>query len=57
VQIAHQRKALEPVASKWEVFVMRWSWNIGKLPGINVYVHATFLFLILFISAAYTSLS
>ena len=32
---------------------MRWSWKIGRLAGINVYVHATFLFLILFILVAY----
>ena len=30
-------------------FVMRWSWRIGSLAGIGVYVHATFLLLILFI--------
>ena len=28
---------------------MRWSWKIGRLAGIDVYVHATFLLLILFI--------
>jgi hypothetical protein len=28
---------------------MGWSWKIGRLAGINVYVHATLLFLILFI--------
>ncbi|MGH9356401.1 MAG: site-2 protease family protein, partial [Terriglobia bacterium] len=28
---------------------MRWSWKIGKLAGINVYMHATFLLLIAFI--------
>ena len=28
---------------------MRWSWRIGTLAGIGVYVHATFLLLILFI--------
>jgi len=32
---------------------MRWSWRIGKLAGINVYMHATFLLLILFILVAY----
>src|SRR5215471_1943101 len=32
---------------------MRWSWKIGRLAGINVYVHATFLFLILFILVAH----
>jgi len=31
---------------------MRWSWKIGKLAGINVYMHATFLLLILFIVIA-----
>ena len=28
---------------------MRWSWRIGRLAGINVYMHATFLLFILFI--------
>jgi Zn-dependent protease/CBS domain-containing protein len=28
---------------------MRWSWRVGKLAGIGIYVHATFLLLILFI--------
>jgi Zn-dependent protease/CBS domain-containing protein len=28
---------------------MRWSWKIGRLAGINVYMHATFVLLILFI--------
>lgn len=32
---------------------MRWSWKIGKLAGINVYMHATFVLLILFILIAY----
>jgi Zn-dependent protease/predicted transcriptional regulator len=32
---------------------MRWSWKIGRLAGINVYVHATFLFLIFFILIAH----
>jgi len=32
---------------------MRWSWKIGRLAGINVYMHATFLLLILFIVVAY----
>jgi len=32
---------------------LRWSWKIGRLAGINVYVHATFLLLILFILVAY----
>jgi Zn-dependent protease/predicted transcriptional regulator len=31
---------------------MRWAWKIGKLAGIDVYVHATFLLLILFILVA-----
>jgi Zn-dependent protease/CBS domain-containing protein len=29
--------------------IMRWSWRIGRLAGIAIYVHATFLLLILFI--------
>ena len=28
---------------------MRWSWKIGKLAGINLYVHATFFLLILWV--------
>lgn len=28
---------------------MRWSWKLGRLAGINVYMHATFLLLILFV--------
>lgn len=28
---------------------MKWSWKIGRLAGINVYMHATFLLLILFV--------
>jgi len=28
---------------------MRWSWRIGRLAGIDIYIHATFLLLILFI--------
>jgi Zn-dependent protease/CBS domain-containing protein len=32
---------------------MRWSWKIGRLAGINVYMHATFLLLIIFILLAY----
>lgn len=28
---------------------MRWSWKIGRLAGINVYMHATFLLLIIFV--------
>lgn len=32
---------------------MRWSWRIGRLAGINVYMHATFLLLILFILIVY----
>lgn len=28
---------------------MRWSWKIGRLAGINIYMHATFLLLIAFI--------
>ncbi len=32
---------------------MRWSWKIGRLAGINVHVHATFLLLIAFIVIVY----
>jgi Zn-dependent protease/CBS domain-containing protein len=32
---------------------MRWSWKIGRLAGINVYMHATFVLLILFILLVY----
>ena len=28
---------------------MRWSWKIGEVAGIGVYIHATFWLLILFI--------
>jgi Zn-dependent protease/CBS domain-containing protein len=31
---------------------MRWAWKIGKLAGINVYMHATFLLLVGFILVA-----
>jgi Zn-dependent protease len=32
---------------------MRWSWKIGRVAGINIYMHATFLLLLLFILLAY----
>ena len=32
---------------------MRWSWKIGSLAGINLYVHATFLLLVFFILVGY----
>lgn len=32
---------------------MRWSWKIGRLAGINLYVHATFLLLVFFILFGY----
>jgi Zn-dependent protease/CBS domain-containing protein len=32
---------------------MRWSWKIGRIAGIDVYIHATFWLLILFIVFAY----
>ena len=32
---------------------MRWSWRIGTIAGIGVYIHATFLLLILFILGLY----
>ena len=28
---------------------MRWSWKIGRVAGIDVYVHATFFLLILWV--------
>ena len=32
---------------------MRWSWKIGRVAGINVFMHATFLLLIAFIVVVY----
>src|SRR5712692_4017583 len=32
---------------------MRWSWRIGTIAGIGLYIHATFWLLILFIMYAY----
>ena len=31
---------------------MRWSWKLGTVAGIGVYVHATFLILVAFVIAA-----
>jgi Zn-dependent protease/CBS domain-containing protein len=28
---------------------MRWSWRVGKIAGIDLYIHATFLFLIIWV--------
>src|ERR1035437_5299355 len=38
--------------AKWEGWVMRWAWKIGRLAGIDVYMHATFLLLVGFIVVA-----
>src|ERR1017187_519031 len=38
--------------AKWEGRVMRWAWKIGKLAGIDVYMHSTFLLLVGFIFVA-----
>jgi Zn-dependent protease/CBS domain-containing protein len=32
---------------------MRWSWKIGRILGMNVYMHATFLLLVAFVLYAY----
>lgn len=32
---------------------MHWSWRIGRIAGINVYMHATFLLLVLFVLFVY----
>jgi Zn-dependent protease/CBS domain-containing protein len=32
---------------------MRWSWKIGRLAGINVYMHGTFLLLVIFLLLIY----
>ncbi len=38
--------------AEWEGRVMSWAWKIGKLAGIDVYMHATFLLLVGFIAVA-----
>src|SRR5690348_4167506 len=43
------RSLLSLACSPWPRNLMRWSWKIGRLAGINVYMHATFVLLILFI--------
>jgi len=32
---------------------MKWSWRIGRLLGIDVYMHATFLILLLWLGISY----
>src|SRR6202047_1116915 len=32
---------------------MGWSWRIGRIAGIDVYVHFTFVFLVIWVAAAY----
>ncbi|RMF43607.1 MAG: CBS domain-containing protein [Planctomycetota bacterium] len=32
---------------------MKWAWRIGRLAGIDVYVHATFLILVIWVGAAH----
>ena len=36
---------------------MKWSWKIARLAGIDVYVHATFFILILWIGISYWAVS
>ncbi|MBP1679336.1 MAG: hypothetical protein H6Q29_1247, partial [Bacteroidetes bacterium] len=35
---------------------MKWSWKIGSYAGIGVYIHATFLLIILFVIFQHWSL-
>ena len=52
-EVAVRRGSPDPAACVEEVRGMGWSWRIGRIAGIDVYVHPTFLILLAWVGLAH----